>query len=140
MYFPADFLLIDRSRIFSAAIVVAVACLCLSIPAYTQDDTGDEVALAVGSFNKGQDLHEKGDLDAAIKAYAEAIKLIPEFPEAEFQLATAYKQLGKDDLAERSFRRAVELREDWSLALAGLGAFLVDKDKLAEAEPLLKKA
>lgn len=140
MYFPLDFLLIDRLRFFSAAIAVIVVCLCFSIPAFAQDEGGDDVALAVASFNKGQELHEKGELDAAVKAYAEAIKLIPEFPEAEFQLATAYKQLGKDDLAERSFRRAVELREDWSLALAGLGAFLVDKDKLAEAEPLLKKA
>jgi tetratricopeptide (TPR) repeat protein len=141
MFFPPFRLDLHRLRYFSAAVSIAVVSLCLSIAALAQeDDGGDDVAIAVASFNKGQELHEKGDLDGAVKAYSEAIKLIPEFPEAEFQLATAYKQLGKDDLAERSFRRAVELREDWSLALAGLGAFLVDKDKLTEAEPLLKKA
>lgn len=137
MYFPFNFISTNRFRFFYAAFAV---CLCFSIPSLAQDEGGDDVALAIASFNKGQEFHEKRDLDAAVKAYTEAIKLIPEFPEAEFQLAIAYKQLRKDDLAERSFRRAVELREDWSLALAGLGAFLVDKDKLAEAEPLLKKA
>ena len=133
---------IHRLRYFSAAFSIVAVLLCLSIGTFAQENGGDDdvAALAVASFNKGQELHEKGDLDGAVKAYAEAIKLIPEFPEAEFQLATAYKHLGKYDLAERSFRRAVELREDWSLALAGLGAFLVDKDKLTEAEPLLKKA
>lgn len=131
-----------RLRFFSAAFSIAAILLCLSIGTFAQEDGGDHdvAAVAVASFNKGQELHEKGDLDGAVKAYSEAIKLIPEFPEAEFQLATAYRQLGKNDLAERSFRRAVELREDWSLALAGLGAFLVDKDKLTEAEPLLKKS
>jgi tetratricopeptide (TPR) repeat protein len=137
MYFPLDLL---SFRFFSAAIAVGFLFICFLNPAFAQDEGGDDVALAIASFNKGQELHEKGDLDAAVKAYTEAIKLIPEFPEAEFQLATAYKQLGKNELAERAFRRAVELREDWSLALAGLGAFLVDKDKLAEAEPFLKKA
>jgi tetratricopeptide (TPR) repeat protein len=140
MYFSTDLLVIDRLRFFSVVIAVVLAPFGFSIPAIAQAEPEDDVAVAISSFNKGQELHEKGDLDAAVKAYAEAIKLIPEFPEAEFQLATAYTQQGKFELAERSFRRAVELRDDWSLALAGLGAFLVDKDNLAEAEPLLKKA
>ena len=119
---------------------VAILFCLMSAGSAQEADADDNVDAAVASFNKGQELHEKGDLDGAVRAYLEATKLIPEFPEAEFQLATAYKQQGKNDFAERAFRRAVELRGDWSLALAGLGAFLVDRDKLVEAEPLLKKA
>lgn len=101
-----------------------------------EDDSGEAVAL----FNKGQDAHEKGDFETAIKFYDEALKLIPEFPEAEYQKATAFLSLKKTDEAEKSFRRAVELREDWTLPMAQLGSLLVGKNQFDEAEKLLTKA
>lgn len=101
-----------------------------------QETADDPVAL----FNQGQELHEKGDLDGAVKLYDEAIKVLPEFPEAEYQRASALQTLGKLDAAEKGFRRAVELRPDWSLALTGLGSLLVREEKLSEAETVLAKA
>lgn len=95
---------------------------------------------AVAMFNQGQDAHEKGDLKTAIELYQKALKIIPEFPEAEYQLGAAYLSLGQTENAEKAFRRAVELREDWSLPLASLGALLVRRNEFAEAEKLLTKA
>lgn len=105
-----------------------------------QDDTEDNSGEAVALFNQGQDAHEKGDLEAALKFYDEALKIIPEFPEAEFQRGAAFLSLKKYNEAEKAFRRTLELREDWTLPMAQLGSLLVNKNQFTEAEPLLIKA
>lgn len=105
-----------------------------------QDGEDDPSAEAVALFNKGQDAHEKGDFQTAIETYEKALKIVPDFPEAELQRGNAYQSLGKLDQAESAFRRAVELREDWSLAMASLGSVLVRKGAFQEAETLLTKA
>lgn len=119
--------------------------LCLSAlifaaisPVFSQEET--EASDPVALFNKGQDAHEKGDLETALKFYDEALKILPEFPEAEYQRASAFIQRGKTAEAEKALRRALEIREDWTLAMARLGALLVKKNQFAEAERLLTKA
>jgi tetratricopeptide (TPR) repeat protein len=119
--------------------------VCLSLltfasvlPAFAQDEQESDDPLAI--FNKGQDAHEKGDLETALKFYDEALKLLPEFPEAQYQRGNAFIQMGKADEAEKAFRRALEIRDDWTLAMAQLGALLVKKNQFAEAEKLLTKA
>ncbi|MDM7922976.1 MAG: tetratricopeptide repeat protein [Pyrinomonadaceae bacterium] len=100
----------------------------------------DPAAEAVALFNEAQDVHAKGDLTAALAIYEKALKLVPEFPEAEYQKGHALLSLGRLDEAETAFRRAVELREDWSLGLAALGSVLITRGKTADAEPVLLKA
>src|SRR5687767_4865526 len=119
--------------------------VCLSLltfasvlPAFAQDEQESDDPVAI--FNKGQDAHEKGDLETALKFYDEALKLLPEFPEAEYQRGSAFIQMGKADEAEKAFRRALEIRDDWTLVMAQLGALLVKKNQFAEAEKLLTKA
>lgn len=124
-----------------ALISIAVALLLVG-PYHTsaQEDEDDSSGEAVALFNKGQDAHEKGDLKLAIENYEKALKVIPEFPEAELQRGNAYQSMGRLVEAETAFRRAVELREDWSLALANLGSVLVRRENYAEAEKYLAKA
>lgn len=105
---------------------------------FAQEDTEPDDAVTV--FNQGQDAHEKGDLKTAIELYQKALKIIPEFPEAEYQLGIAYLALDQTENAEKALRRAIELREDWSLPMASLGAVLVQKNEFAEAEKILTKA
>lgn len=105
-----------------------------------QEDEDDQSGEAIALFNQGQDAHEKGDLTSAIKFYDEALKIIPEFPEAEYQRGAAFLSLKKFEDAEKAFRHALELREDWTLPMAQLGSLLVIKNKFEEAEPLLVKA
>lgn len=93
----------------------------------------------VAIFNQAQDAHEKGDLAGAIKLYEKALKIMPEFPEAEYQRGIALLVLKNTDEAEKAFRRAVEIKPDWTLAMTSLGSLLVQKGKMAEAEPILKK-
>jgi tetratricopeptide (TPR) repeat protein len=121
-------------------ILVALAWVVVSgAPVAAQDDP-DTSQQAIDLFNKGQDAHEKGDLAAAIENYEKALKLMPEFPEAELQRGNAYQALGKLPEAEKAFKRAVALREDWSLGLASLGAVLVREQRFADAESFLSKA
>lgn len=118
---------------------MAVVCgLAPSI--FGQDEGDDKSAEAIELFEKGQDLHEKGQLIAAIGHYEKAIAIIPDFPEAELQRGNALLSLGRTDEAEKAFRRAVELRGEWTLALANLGSILVGKGQNAEAERVLLKA
>jgi tetratricopeptide (TPR) repeat protein len=104
---------------------------------FAQD--GEPAQDAVAIFNRAQDAHEKGDLAGAIKLYDEAIKVLPDFPEAEYQRATAQFALGNHAEAEKSFRRAIQLRADWTLPMTALGSLLVQKGAFAEAESILKK-
>ncbi|MEO5860426.1 MAG: tetratricopeptide repeat protein [Pyrinomonadaceae bacterium] len=100
----------------------------------------DKSQQAVELFNQGQDAHEKGELRAALSFYEKAIAVFPEFPEAELQRGNALLALKRPDDAEKAFRRALELRQDWTLAMSNLGSLLVERRKYDEAEKLLAQA
>lgn len=122
-----------------AVIVISVTAFCIcSADLRAQDNVEPPDAIAI--FNQGQDLHEKGDLAAAIRHYDQALKIIPEFPEAAYQRGLAELALGDKTAAEASFRKAVEIRPDWSLALSSLGSLLVSEKRYDEAEHILNKA
>jgi tetratricopeptide (TPR) repeat protein len=128
---------VNRSSSLAFLLVSVLALyVCGTVSAQDESKEGEAIAL----FNKGQDAHEKGDLKAAIELYEQALKIIPEFPEAQLQRGSALLSLGKADEAEAAYRSAVQLRGDWSLALAQLGSLLVRRDKLDEAGLVLKKA
>ena len=142
LFFSASVSKFISARMFR--LILPAFCLlflCAQIN-FAQEDEPDQTAqaAAVAKFNEGQEAHEKGDFTAALKFYDEAVKLNPEFPEAEFQRGNAFLSLNKPDDAEKAFRRAIELRDDWTLAMASLGGLLVSKNKYAEAEPILTKA
>ncbi len=128
-----------KNYLFSILFLAILTFGALAITAQ-EDDDEDKSGEAVALFNQGQDAHEKGDLAAALKFYEDALKIIPEFPEAEYQRGNAFLSLKKYDEAEKSFRHALELREDWTLPMAQLGSLLVNKNKFDEAEKLLVKA
>ncbi|MEQ1764138.1 MAG: tetratricopeptide repeat protein [Pyrinomonadaceae bacterium] len=110
----------------------------MASPGYAQ--AGDKTQQAIEFFNQGQDAHEKGDLPAALSFYEKALATFPEFPEAELQRGNALLALRRPDDAEKAFRKALELREDWTLAMSNLGSLLVERGKYEEAETLLAKA
>jgi tetratricopeptide (TPR) repeat protein len=124
-----------QSPVFFAFLAIIFLALNFSAIAQTEDEQKDPVQL----FNQGQDAHEKGDFKAALKLYEEALKIAPEFPEAEFQKGSALQSLGRETEAEKAFRRALELRENWILPMASLGEILVRNGKFTEAETLLNK-
>lgn len=118
-----------------AALAIALVAVTPKVRGQTEPaDDDDPIAI----FNAGQELHEKGSFAEAIKLYEKAISIVADFPEAEYQRGAAFLSLGKPDEAERSFRRALELRPEWTLAMTSLGSLLVQKAP-AEAEPMLEK-
>ena len=132
---PNNFCL-RRKIIFFVLIISSVISLASICAAQEENAEQDPVKI----FYQGQEAHEKGDLQTALKFYDEALKIVPEFPEAEYQRGSALLSLGKTGEAEKSFRRALELRADWTLPMTSLGALLLQKNNFTEAEKLLTKA
>jgi tetratricopeptide (TPR) repeat protein len=116
-----------------------VLLLSFAFAGFAQEEDENQTD-AIKIFNLAQDTHEKGKLQDALKLYEEAIKLAPEFPEAEFQRGNALLSLGKTQEAEKAFRRAIDLREDWTLPMANLGALLISTNQFDEAGLILSKA
>ncbi len=121
------------------AVLIMLSCYSLTV-AQTEDAFGDGSADPVKLFERGQNAHAHGDLLKALEFYDEAIKVKPEFPEAEFQRGNALVGLGRLPEAESSFLRAIELRKDWSLPYSALGALLVRLNRDSDAEPALRQA
>ena len=105
--------------------------------AQSEDSFGDG-ADPIKLFERGQNAHGRGDLAKALELYEEAIKLRPEFPEAEFQRANVLVSLNRHADAERGFKRTIELRRDWALPYAALGSLLASLNRDKEAEPILR--
>lgn len=108
--------------------------------AQTTLDLGDAAGDPVKLFQRGQDAQEQRNFELALKLYDEALKLQPEFPEAEYQRGTALISLGRPADADKAFRRAIEQRPDWALPQATLGGLLLTARRVTEAERLLSKA
>ncbi|MBA2440602.1 MAG: tetratricopeptide repeat protein, partial [Thermoleophilaceae bacterium] len=132
------FFVFAHRRFLSPAFLAAFLTLCFVPLNFAQDETQEKDPVKL--FNQGQDAHEKGNLAAALKFYEEAIKTYPEFPEAEYQRGSALQSLGREQEAEKAFRRALELRENWTLPMVSLGSLLVGANRFQEAEKLLSKA
>ena len=133
--------MLARFRI-RAAVLLALALLCAftARAQTTEDEEGYGPDDAVQLFQQGQDAHGAGDLARALELYEQAIKLRPEFPEAEYQRAAALVALNRLPEAEKGFRRAIELQPEWTLPLLTLGRLLGRTNRAAEAEELLRRA
>ncbi|HEX7955803.1 MAG TPA: tetratricopeptide repeat protein, partial [Pyrinomonadaceae bacterium] len=129
-----------RRLVLALAFALALAC-APAAAAQETDEFGDTAADPVKLFNRAQEAHAKKDYERALELYEEALQLRPDFPEAEFQKAGALAALGRTPEAEKSYRRAAELRKTWALPPAALGLLLVrTPGREGEAEPLLRRA
>src|SRR5712692_7840522 len=134
-------MIFQSSRSFLLAIVVFIlVAVCASAAAAQTVDFTDGESDPVTLFERAQNAHAKGDLSRALALYEEAIKLRPEFPEAEYQRGVALVGLKRPGEAEIAFRRAINLRKDWSLPYSALGTLLSRAEKNKEAEPALRRA
>ena len=120
-------------------LMVVIAALSLSLNAQT-DEFGDTAADPVKLFERGQSAHARGEFEKALEFYEQAIKVRPEFPEAEFQRGNALVSLSRFDEADAAFRRAISLKKNWSLPYSALGALLMRRDKDQEAATVFQQA
>ncbi len=83
-----------RAIVLTSATVLLLVCASLA-GAQTEDALGDGAADPVKLFEQAQTAHARGDLERALSYYEEAIKVKPEFPEAEFQMGNVLASLGR---------------------------------------------
>src|SRR2546421_10761417 len=130
----------SKQILFCGLTLLAIT-LCFHAASAQADDPTNGETDPVKLFEKGQDAHAKNDYKLAIQLYDAAIKLKPEFPEAEFQRAMLLLGANRKAEAMEGFNRAVTARPDWALPYAKFGSFLAFPGNAdAEAEPLLRKA
>ncbi|HKZ02765.1 MAG TPA: tetratricopeptide repeat protein, partial [Pyrinomonadaceae bacterium] len=115
-------------------------CTPLGALAQTEDSFGDAAADPFRLFEQGQGAHARGEFEKALEFYERAIKVRPDFPEAEFQRGNALVSLGRLPAAHLAFERAIALRKDWSLPYSARGALFVREGKDQEAEKLFRQA
>ena len=88
----------------------------------------------------GDNLLHQGDAQGALKEYLMSVDY-EETPEARLGLGVIYAwSLGRPQDGEREFKRALEMRPDYSEAMTNLGALYIQKGRFAEAVPPLDKA
>jgi tetratricopeptide (TPR) repeat protein len=126
-----------KSLLRIAVFTLVVIVLCLPIYAQT-DDFGD--ADPVRLFERGQSAHARGEFEKALEFYEQAIKVRPEFPEAEFQRGNVLVSLSRLEEADAAFRRAISLKKNWSLPYSALGALLMRRERDGEASSFLRQA
>src|SRR5262245_65863203 len=129
------------SRPFIRAFVLVLVGLCCQHTMAQGEDPANGENDPIKLFERGQDAHAKGNTKLAIQLYEAAIKLRPEFPEAEFQRAMILVVTNRETEAIEGFNRAVTMRPDWALAYSKFGsqlAFLGNHNR--EAETILRRA
>ena len=121
-------------------IAVCFALLSVCPTATAQEAFGDDAADPVRLFERGQGAHARGELEKAIGFYEQALKVRPEFPEAEFQRGNALASLGRLPEAEAAFRLAITYKKNWSMPISALGALLMRQNRDKDAEPVFRQA
>ncbi len=117
-----------------------LALFCVGSVAQTEEAFGDNATDPVRLFERGQSAHARGELEKAIGFYEQALKVKPEFPEAEFQRGNALASLGRLPEAEAAFRLAISYKKNWSLPYSALGTLLMRQDRDKEAEQFFQQA
>ena len=123
---------------FAACLVLLAVCAIVS--AQTVETFGDDATDPVRLFERGQSAHARGELEKAIGFYEQALKVRPEFPEAEFQRGSALASLGRLPEAEAALRLAISYKKNWSLPYSALGVVLMRQSRDKDAEPFFRQA
>lgn len=128
----------SRPHIVESLALALILLLACSGQAFAQGDEPDELSDdPIKLFDQGQKAHAKKNYEDALEFYEQALKLRPDFPEAEYQRAGALAALNRPAESEKAYRRAAELLPKWALPHATLGLMLArveGRGKDAEAE------
>jgi Tfp pilus assembly protein PilF len=121
------------ARLFAAfSALLLVSCTGLSAEQRTQ--------AAEIHQQLADNLLREGDPQQALKEYLQSVEL-EETPEARNGIGLIYAwSLGRMQDGEKEFKRALEMKPDYSEAQTNLGALEIARGRFADAIPLLDKA
>ena len=91
-------------------------------------------------YKIGRQRFEIGDVNAAIDAYAESLRIEPTSAEVQMNLGHAYLTVKKDKDAMKAFKEAVRLNPELAEAYYGLGFVSFRAAKFREAMDAFKRA
>lgn len=120
--------------------ILLLALFAAPVTAQTDEVFGDDATDPVRLFERGQNAHARGELEKALAFYEQALKVRPEFPEAQFQRGNALIALARYDEAETALRIAISQKKNWSLPHSALGALLMHRNRDSEAEQSFRQA
>ena len=93
------------------------------------------------NYDLGTNSLSNGDAQGALVSYLQSEKDEPDFPQVHNALGLLYGfSLGRPADAEVQFKQAIELKPDFSEADNNYGAFLLSRDRFAEAIPHFEQA
>jgi tetratricopeptide (TPR) repeat protein len=125
----SDYLFIKLRPLPGPAKAAKPSTIDSNVPAKAQTEFDiAEAALAQG---------KKESLEEAIRHYQQAVKLYPNFVQAQLKLGTAYMDLGDWDKAEQTLKKTVELEPKDVNAFFALGEIYLRQKKDEEAEKVL---
>src|SRR5260370_41433921 len=93
--------------------------------------------LAPVNFAMGLYRVATGDREGAVESFQRSLT-IEEGPDATRELANSYDALDRLELAEATYRRAIQLRRGYWLGYKDLGVFYQKHGRLEEALPFFK--
>jgi tetratricopeptide (TPR) repeat protein len=102
-------------------------------------DSKDYLALAYDLFQEAYKSQMDGELDAAIELYRRSIETYPT-AEAYTFLGWTFSFQGKLDEAIAHCKKAIQVDPDFGNPYNDIGAYLIEKDRPADAIPWLMKA
>lgn len=106
-----------------------------------RDELGGPVAASSSEdVKKGISALKASDVAAAKAAFEAAIQKNPKQADAHHYLGVVEEQLGHKSEAEKSYRKALELKPDLEESAVNLAALLVESGKFEEAAALMRKA
>jgi tetratricopeptide (TPR) repeat protein len=126
--------------LLASCILLLVLSTAAPVHAQTEEAFGDDATDPVRLFERGQAAHAHGEIERALGFYEQALKVRPEFPEAQFQRGNALASLNRLDEAETAFRAAISLKKNWSLPYSALGALQMRRNRDADAEQSFRQA
>src|SRR5215207_3357189 len=121
-------------------LALSVAVFSVGATAQNEEAFGDSATDPVRLFERGQRAHARGELEKALGFYEQALKVRPEFPEAEFQRGNALAALGRPSEAEAALRLAISYKKNWSLPYSALGVLLMRQSRDKDAEQTFRQA
>jgi len=101
-----------------------------------QDKTSKEAMYYRGNFY----LHGLSDPNKAINEFKKILGLDPNFTLAHYDLAVAYRHIGKEEEAILQYAKTIELQPNFPEALSNLGGYYFRTGKIEQAKNLFKKA
>ena len=119
-------------RIITSSIVLALSVL-LGACASTKDAEFKE-NIAETNFKLGVGYMQSGRLDVATEKLLKAVQFNENYPEAHNALGVLYEELREYGPAETHFKRAMELKSDYTLAKLNYARLLCTREPIRAAE------